>query len=66
VSREVGTEGKLGVPCGIAAAWLARGGSDRQRELRWRDSSPRTGVATLSNFATAVANGALSKKITVD
>ena len=65
VAREVGTEGKLG---GQAEVQGRRGhveGPDRQRERHGRRTSPPR-CATSPRSTTAVANGDLSQKITVD
>ena len=65
VAREVGTEGKLGGQAQGEGRRRHLEGPDRQRELRW----PRNLTGQVRNIAevtTAVANGDLSKKITVD
>ena len=65
VAREVGTEGKLGGQAQVHGVGRHLEGPDRQREHRW----PRNLTGQVRNIAevtTAVANGDLSKKITVD
>ena len=65
VAREVGTEGKLGGQAQVQGRGRHLEGPHRQREPRW----PRnlTGqVRNIADVTTAVANGDLSKKITVD
>ena len=65
VAREVGTEGKLGGQAAGARRRRHLEGPDRQRQLRW--PSNLTGqVRNIAEVTTAVANGDLSKKITVD
>ena len=64
VAREVGTEGKLGGQAAVPAS-PARGRTSPTRSTRW----PRnlTGqVRNIADVATAIANGDLSRKITVD
>ena len=65
MAREVGTEGKLGGQAdvqGVAGTWKDLTDS---RELRW--PANLTGqVRNIADVTTAVANGDLSKKITVD
>jgi NAD-dependent DNA ligase len=63
VAREVGTEGKLG---GQATCRRRRHveGPDRQRELHGDNLTDQ--VRNIADVTTAVANGDLSKKITVD
>ena len=64
VAREVGTEGKLGgqaeVP-GVAGTW-----KDLTDNVNSMASNLTGQVRNIANVATAVANGDLSKKITVD
>jgi HAMP domain-containing protein/CheY-like chemotaxis protein len=64
VAREVGTEGKLGgqaeVP-GAAGTW-----KDLTDNVNWMASNLTGQVRNIAAVATAVANGDLSKKITVD
>ena len=64
VAREVGTEGKLGgqaaVP-GVAGTW-----KDLTDNVNWMASNLTGQVRNIADVATAVANGDLSKKITVD
>jgi HAMP domain-containing protein/signal transduction histidine kinase/CheY-like chemotaxis protein len=64
VAREVGTEGKLGgqaeVP-GVAGTW-----KDLTDSVNSMASNLTGQVRNIANVATAVANGDLSKKITVD
>ena len=65
VAREVGTEGKLGGQAdvkGVAGTWKDL---DRFRELDGLATSPAQ-VRNIAEVTTAVANGDLSKKITVD
>jgi HAMP domain-containing protein/CheY-like chemotaxis protein/signal transduction histidine kinase len=64
VAREVGTEGKLGGQAnvkGVSGTW--RDLTDSVNEL---SSSLTTQVRNIAEVTTAVANGDLSKKITVD
>jgi HAMP domain-containing protein/CheY-like chemotaxis protein len=64
VAREVGTEGKLGGQAnvkGVSGTW--RDLTDSVNEL---SSSLTTQVRNIADVTTAVANGDLSKKITVD
>ena len=64
VAREVGTEGKLGgqaqVP-GVAGTW-----KDLTDNVNSMASNLTGQVRNIADVATAVANGDLSKKITVD
>src|SRR5271154_3118926 len=64
VAREVGTDGKLGgqaqVP-GVAGTW-----KDLTDNVNSMASNLTSQVRNIANVATAVANGDLSKKITVD
>jgi len=64
VAREVGTEGKLGgqaqVP-GVAGTW-----KDLTDNVNWMANNLTSQVRNIADVATAVANGDLSKKITVD
>ncbi|MBA2425596.1 MAG: HAMP domain-containing protein [Actinobacteria bacterium] len=64
VAREVGTEGKLGgqadVP-GVAGTW-----KDLTDNVNFMASNLTTQVRNIAQVATAISNGDLSKKITVD
>src|ERR671938_59691 len=64
VAREVGTEGKLGgqaeVP-DVAGTW-----KDLTDNVNWMASNLTGQVRNIADVTTAVANGDLSKKITVD
>ena len=64
VAREVGTEGKLGgqaqVP-GVAGTW-----KDLTDNVNFMASNLTAQVRNIAEVATAIANGDLSKKITVD
>ena len=64
VAREVGTEGKLGgqakVP-GVAGTW-----KDLTDSVNSMASNLTAQVRNIAEVATAIANGDLSKKITVD
>jgi len=64
VAREVGTEGKLGgqaqVP-GVAGTW-----KDLTDNVNFMAANLTTQVRNIAEVTTAVANGDLSKKITVD
>jgi len=64
VAREVGTEGKLGgqaqVP-GVAGTW-----KDLTDNVNFMASNLTDQVRNIAEVATAIANGDLSKKITVD
>jgi HAMP domain-containing protein/CheY-like chemotaxis protein/GAF domain-containing protein len=64
VAREVGTEGKLGgqalVP-GVAGTW-----KDLTDNVNFMASNLTSQVRNIADVTTAVANGDLSKKITVD
>src|SRR5690349_2351559 len=64
VAREVGTEGKLGgqaqVP-GVAGTW-----KDLTDNVNSMANNLTAQVRNIADVATAVANGDLSKKITVD
>ncbi len=64
VAREVGTEGMLGgqaeVP-NVAGAWL-----DLTRNVNTMASNLTSQVREIANVATAVANGDLSQKISID
>ena len=65
VAREVGTDGKLGGQAAGARRGRHVEGPHRQRELRWPTNL--TGqVRNIAEVTIAVANGDLSKKITVD
>jgi hypothetical protein len=63
VAREVGTEGKLGGQARCRACRHLEG-PDRQRQLD--GVQPHRQVRNIADVTTAVANGDLSKKITVD
>ncbi len=64
VAREVGTEGKLGgqasVP-GVAGTW-----KDLTDNVNFMANNLTTQVRNIADVATAIANGDLSKKITVE
>ncbi|BAY44080.1 GAF sensor hybrid histidine kinase [Scytonema sp. HK-05] len=64
VAREVGTEGKLGVQAevrGVAGTW-----KDLTDNVNLMAGSLTSQVRNIAEVTTAVANGDLSKKITVD
>jgi len=64
VAREVGTEGKLGVQGqvkGVAGTW-----KDLTDSVNFMASNLTAQVRNIAEVTTAVANGDLSKKITVD
>jgi HAMP domain-containing protein/CheY-like chemotaxis protein/signal transduction histidine kinase len=64
VAREVGTEGKLGgqaVVPGVAGTW-----KDLTDSVNFMASNLTAQVRNIADVTTAVANGDLSKKITVD
>jgi HAMP domain-containing protein len=64
VAREVGTEGKLGGQAkvkGVAGTW-----KDLTDSVNSMASNLTSQVRNIANVTTAVANGDLSKKITVD
>src|SRR5205807_2396102 len=64
VAREVGTEGRLGGQAevkGVAGTW-----KDLPPTLRSTDRNLTAQVRNIAEVTTAVANGDLSKKITVD
>jgi HAMP domain-containing protein/signal transduction histidine kinase/CheY-like chemotaxis protein len=64
VAREVGTEGKLGGQAeveGVAGTW-----KDLTDSVNFMASNLTAQVRNIANVTTAVANGDLSKKITVD
>ena len=64
VAREVGTEGKLGgqaVVPGVAGTW-----GDLTDNVNFMASNLTGQVRNIAEVATAIANGDLSKKITVD
>src|SRR5207237_5098727 len=64
VAREVGTEGKLGGQAevkGVAGTW--KGLTDNVNAMA---GSPTAQVGHVARVATAIANGDLSQKITVD
>jgi CheY-like chemotaxis protein/HAMP domain-containing protein len=64
VAREVGTEGKLGVQAqvpGVAGTW-----KDLTDNVNFMASNLTGQVRNIAEVTTAVANGDLSKKITVD
>ena len=64
VAREVGTEGKLGGQAKVKGVGRHLEGPDRQREPDGRNLTGQ--VRNIAEVTTAVANGDLSKKITVD
>ena len=64
VAREVGSEGRLGGKPTCAAS-PARGKTSPTPSTRWPATSPAQ-VRNIAEVTTAVANGDLSKKITVD
>ena len=64
VAREVGTEGKLGVQAevkGVAGTW-----KDLTDSVNFMAGSLTAQVRNIAEVTTAVANGDLSKKVTVD
>ena len=64
VAREVGTEGKLGGQArvaGVGGTW-----KDLTDNVNWMASNLTGQVRNIAEVTTAVANGDLSKKITVD
>src|SRR4029079_14212010 len=64
VAREVGTEGRLGGQAkvlGVAGTW-----KDLTESVNWMANNLTTQVRNIAEVTTAVANGDLSKKITVD
>ncbi|MBI3650509.1 MAG: HAMP domain-containing protein [Acidobacteria bacterium] len=64
VAREVGTEGKLGGQAevkGVAGTW-----KDLTDNVNFMASNLTSQVRNIAQVATAIANGDLSKKITVD
>src|SRR5437868_2996588 len=64
VAREVGYEGKLGVQAdvkGVAGVW-----KDLTDNVNWMAGNLTAQVRNIAEVTTAVANGDLSKKITVD
>ena len=64
VAREVGTEGKLGVQAevkGVAGTW-----KDLTESVNMMAGNLTAQVRNIAEVATAIANGDLSKKITVD
>ncbi|HYR87397.1 MAG TPA: HAMP domain-containing protein [Terriglobia bacterium] len=64
VAREVGTEGKLGgqaIVKGVAGTW-----KDLTDNVNFMANNLTTQVRNIAEVTTAVANGDLSKKITVD
>src|SRR5204862_237655 len=64
VAREVGTEGKLGGQAevkGVAGVW-----KDLTDNVNFMASNLTTQVRNIAEVATAIANGDLGKKITVD
>src|SRR5205085_310999 len=64
VAREVGTEGKLGGQAevrGVSGTW-----KDLTDNVNWMASNLTGQVRNIADVTTAVANGDLSKKITVD
>ena len=64
MAREVGTEGKLGGQARGQGRGRNLEGSDRQREFMAGNLTAQ--VRNIAEVTTAVANGDLSKKITVD
>src|SRR5262249_40185233 len=64
VAREVGTEGKLGAQDGRLGE--AGSGKDLTDNVNFMANSLTTQVRNIAEVTTAVANGDLSKKITVD
>ena len=64
MAREVGTEGKLGGQAVGAGRRRHLEGSDRQRELHGENLTAQ--VRNIAEVTIAVANGDLSRKITVD
>ena len=65
VAREVGTEGKLGGQAEVQGRRRHVEGPDRQRQLHGRQPH-RTRCAASRKVVTAVANGDLKRKLTVD
>ena len=65
VAREVGTEGKLGGQAQVRGRRRHLEGPDRQRQLDGRPTSP-TRCAASPSVVTAVANGDLKRKLTVE
>src|SRR5437868_3655661 len=64
VAREVGTEGKLGGQAevaGVGGTW-----KDLTDNVNWMAGNLTAQVRNIADVTTAVANGDLSKKITVD
>jgi HAMP domain-containing protein/CheY-like chemotaxis protein/signal transduction histidine kinase len=64
VAREVGTEGRLGGQAkvlGVAGTW-----KDLTDSVNWMANNLTTQVRNIAEVATAIADGDLSKKITVD
>src|SRR5205823_6440821 len=64
VARDVGTEGKLGGQAevkGVAGTW-----KDLTDNVNWMASNLTNQVRNIAHVTTAVANGDLSKKITVE
>ena len=64
VAREVGTEGKLGVEAeveDVSGVWR-----DLTQNVNTMASSLTAQVRNIAEVTTAVANGDLSKKVTVD
>ncbi|MHB2017774.1 MAG: HAMP domain-containing protein [Candidatus Xenobia bacterium] len=64
VAREVGTEGKLGGQAqvkGVSGVW-----KDLTDNVNWMASNLTAQVRNIAEVTTAVANGDLSRKITVD
>src|SRR5919199_1484064 len=64
VAREVGTEGKLGGQAnvkGVAGTW-----KDLTDSVNWMARNLTSQVRNIADVTTAVANGDLSRKITVD
>ncbi len=65
MAREVGTEGKLGGQAQVPRGDRRLEGPDRERQLDGQQSRPAQ-VRNIAEVTIAVANGDLSKKITVD
>ena len=64
VAKEVGTEGRLGGQADVQGRLRHMEGSDRQRQLL--ASNLTVQLRDVSKVATAIANGDLTQKITVD
>ena len=65
VAREVGTEGKLGGQAEVKGAWQVHG-KDLTDNVNYMASNLTAQVRNIAEVTTAVANGDLTKKITVD